>query len=444
VLSFASATDRFFRALFLRRTAAGERHLAGRLVPSINRRRPYLESRGQRRGHPTDLGTPIKLANGRGIGSSPFVRWLPAGGPNGMVVVSAKWGLDSTGHISGGQNFYVNYNLGQGTWERLPFATTYDASDTQGGYFAGFAQALDTSVDGLTLDQATDVEINTTHYNDIRVGSIPLNAHHYEAERAVLTHVTTVAQVDADNGSKIGNINYADSSVAFTHVSVPTAGTYTVNVRYDNGTGATSSHTVSVNRGSAFAVSYPATVDWNRYRWAQFTTTLSAGNNTITFGYNGTYAELDAIDVYQSGAGADGEFKLVNRNSGKYLEITSASTANGAPAGQWGDTNNRTQVWRIGPSSGAYTLTNLNSGKVLDVSGASVADGAAAVQNASSGSSSQRWSFAATDSGYGTVAKVNSGKLLDQNSTANGAIADQWAPTGYNCQQWQLVKEGIQ
>ena len=67
-----------------------------------------------------DLGTAIKLSNGRGIGSSPYVKWVPAGGPNGMVIVGAKWGLDSSGNISGGQNFYVNYNLGLGNWERLP------------------------------------------------------------------------------------------------------------------------------------------------------------------------------------------------------------------------------------------------------------------------------------------------------------------------------------
>jgi hypothetical protein len=394
----------------------------------------------------SDLGTPVRLANGRGIGSSPFVRWLPAGGPNGMVVISSKWGLDSSGNISGGQNFYVNYNNGLGTWERLPYATTYDASDTQGGFFAGFAQSFDTSVDGLTLYQATDVENLSTTYNDIRVGSIPLNAHHYEAERASLTDVTAVSQVDADNGSKIGYINYSDSLVSFSHVNVPAAGTYTVNVRYDNGTGATSSHSVRVNGGTAFSLSYPPTVDWNRYGWAQFTASLNAGNNTISFGYNGTYAELDAIDVYLTGASADGEFKLVNRNSGKYLEIASASTANGAAAGQWGDTNNPTQVWRVSPSSGAYTLTNLNSGKLLDVSGASTANGAAVVQNASSGGASQRWTFAATDSGYGYVTDVNSSKLLEiyQNSTVDGAIADQWASSGYYCQQWQLAKEGIQ
>lgn len=394
------------------------------------------------------LGTQIKLADGRGLGSSPYVKWVSAGGPNGMVIVSSKWAVDSSGDISGGQNFYVNYNYGQGPWEQMPYAVTYDASDTQGGYFAGFAQSFDTSTDGLTLYQATNVENTTSGQNDVRVGTVPLNAHHYEAERATLTDATVVSQVDADGGSKVGYINNSDSTVDFTHVNVPSAGTYTVDVRYDNGNGSTSTQSVSVNGGTATTLSYPVTVDWNRYGWAQFTTTLNAGNNTIAFTHASGYAELDAIDVYQSGAASYGEFKLVNRNSGLYLEIPSASTASGTQAGQWGDTNNPTQVWRITPTSSgtSYTLTDLNSGKLLDVASASTANGAAVVQEPSSGATSQDWTFTATDSGYGYVKDVDSGLLLEiyQNSTANGAVADQWASTGYNCQQWLLTKQSIQ
>lgn len=394
------------------------------------------------------LGTQIKLANGRSLGSSPYIKWIPSGGPDGTLIVSSKWAVDSSGDISGGQNFYVNYNYGQGPWEQMPYAVTYDASDTQGGYFAGFAQSFDTSVDGLTLYQATNVENTTSGQNDVRVGSIPLNAYHYQAVLATDTDTDTVSQVDADGGTKVGDINNADSTVDFSHVKVPTAGTYTVNVRYDNGTGATSTQSVSVNGGTAFTVSYPPTVDWNRYLWAQFTTTLNAGNNTIAFTHNTSYAELDSIDVYQSGTAAVPEFSVINRNSGKYLEIPYANTASGTQADQWGFTNNPTQVWSIAPTSSgsSYTLTNLNSGKLLDITGSSTSNGAAAVQEPSSGNSSQDWTFTPTDTGYGYITNVHSGLLLEvyQNSTANGAAIDQWGPTGYNCQQWWLTKQNIQ
>lgn len=392
------------------------------------------------------LGTAVKLADGRGIGSSPFVRWVPSGGPNGTVILASKWALDGSGNISGGQNFYANRNLGQGSWERLPFAVTYDAADAQGGSFSGFAQGFDVSPDGLTLYQATNVENTSTTYNDIRVGTIPLNAVRYEAERATRNNSTVVTHGDASGGSKTGNINFADSYVEFT-VRAPLAGTYSVNVRYDNGTGATSSHSVRVNGGTAFPLSYAKTIDWARYGWAQFTTSLNAGSNTIRFSYNGSYAELDSIDVYQPSVAADGEFRVINRNSGKSLEIAAASLADGAGAGQWGDTGNPTQVWRIPSVSSGYTrFLNKNSGKLLEIPDASTADGTRAGQWGPTGHPTQDWSLTPTSSGYLKLTNRNSGKLLEvyNNALTDGAIADQWGPTGCTCQEWRLVSEAIQ
>ncbi|WP_255409044.1 CBM35 domain-containing protein [Cryobacterium sp. M96] len=215
-----------------------------------------------------------------------------------MIVVSSKWALDASGNISGGQNFVVNRNLGSGSWEQLPYAVTYDSADTEGGTFSGFAQGFDSSADAKTLYQATNVENLTTTYNDVRVGSIPINAQQYEAELASLTDTSLVTQPDAKGGSKVGNINNATSIVKFT-VQVATAGNYTMNVRYDNGTGAASTHTVSVNGGALSSVAYPATPNWGRFGWAQKTIALVAGTNTITFTKGTGFAELDQIQLYQ-------------------------------------------------------------------------------------------------------------------------------------------------
>ncbi|RFA19491.1 glycosyl hydrolase family 31 [Subtercola boreus] len=247
----------------------------------------------------TSIGTQITLPNGRGIGSSPEVRWVPtAGNANGMIVVSSKWGLTSAGAIDGGQNFLVNRNQGSGSWEQLPYAVTYDAADTEGGTFSGFAQSFDSSADGKTLYHATNVENLSTGYNDVRVGSIPINAQQYEAESATRVDTTLVTQADAKGGTKVGNINNATSSVKFT-VTAATAGTYTMNVRYDNGTTTTSTHNVSVNGGATSAVSYPPSPNWGRFRWAQLNVTLVAGSNTITFTKGTGFAELDQIQLYQ-------------------------------------------------------------------------------------------------------------------------------------------------
>jgi hypothetical protein len=394
----------------------------------------------------TSIGTQITLANGRGIGSSPYVKWVPTGGPKGMVIVASKWALTASGAIDGGQDFYVNYNLGDGPWERLPMAVTYDAADNQGGTFSGFAQSIDYSVDGRTLYQATNVENLTTTYNDIRVGSIPLDAQQYEAEKAVRTSDTSlVTDGNASNGSKVGNINNATSSVTFT-VHVPTAGSYTVNVRYDNGTGATSTHNVSVNGGTASTLSYPATVNWGRYGWVQKTVTLNAGANTIAFTKGTSYAELDAIQLYQPATALDPQFRITNRNSGKYLEIAGASLADGAGAGQWGDTGNACQVWNIHPVSNGLQLFNVNSGKLLEIPGAQTADGVRAGQWGPTGNLTQVWAPTIGTGGWWTLTNANSGKPIEiaGASTADGAYAQQRTADGTPTQQWRLIREGIQ
>jgi hypothetical protein len=393
-------------------------------------------------GTTTSIGNPIRLADGRGIGSSPYVTWVPSGGPKGMVVVASKWSLDANGTIDGGQNFYVNYNLGEGPWERLPMAVTYDASDTQGGSFTGFAQGIDVSVDGRTLYQATNVENLQSDLNDIRVGSIPLDAQQYEAENAARNDASVVSHVQASNGSKIGNINNAGSYVEFT-VNVPAAGAYTMNVRYDNGFGSTATHNVSVNGGTPSSISYPATVDWNRFNWAQKSVTLNAGNNTIRFAKGTNFAEIDVLHLYRSAA-LDPVFQIANRNSGKYLEVLGASTADGAAVGQWGDTNNATQRWTV-TGGNTVQLVNRNSGKLLEIPSAQTADGVDAVQWGPTGSATQSWT-AATSGGWWTFANANSGKLLEITgcSTTDGAVAQQWTSNGAACQQWRLVKEGIQ
>ncbi|KZE39554.1 RICIN domain-containing protein [Microbacterium sp. T32] len=394
-------------------------------------------------GDTTTIGTPIRLADGRGIGSSPFVKWVPSGGPKGTVIVASKWSLTASGAIDGGQNFYVNYNLGEGPWERLPMAVTYDASDTQGGNFSGFAQGIDIGTDGRTLYQATNVENTATALNDIRVGSIPVDAQQYEAEKATLTDASIVTHPQAANGQKVGNINNSGSAVQFT-VRVPAAGTYTLDVRYDNGYGSTATHNVSVNGGTSSTISYPPTVDWGRYAWAQKTVTLNAGVNTIRFGKGTNFAELDTLRVWRT-SGLDPQFQIANRNSGKLLEVTGASLADGAAVGQWGPTGNATQRWTLTPTGSNTQLVNLNSGKLLEIPSASTVAGANAGQWGPTGNATQNWN-AATSGGWWTFTNANSGQLLeiDGCSTADGAVAQQWPANGLTCQQWRLTREGIQ
>ena len=136
-------------------------------------------------------------------------------------------------------------------------------------------------------------------------------------------------------------------------------------------------------------------------------------------------------------------YQFVNYNSDKCLDVTGRSTANGARIQQWdcdvsGNGSGANQGWGFVPAatSGYYTAVNLNSGKCLDVTGRSTANGAVLQQWTCNGGTNQEWfprvvqnNPAATI--YNLV-NLNSGKCLDVTgrSTANGAVVQQWTCNG--------------
>ncbi len=85
-------------------------------------------------------------------------------------------------------------------------------------------------------------------------------------------------------------------------------------------------------------------------------------------------------------------------------------------------------------TSAWYVLLNRNSGKVLDVNGAATTDGAAVIQWTWSGSANQQWRL----NSDGTITGVQSGLCLDVSgaSTANGATTQLWTCNGQTNQKW--------
>ncbi|MEU8080593.1 RICIN domain-containing protein [Catellatospora citrea] len=137
-------------------------------------------------------------------------------------------------------------------------------------------------------------------------------------------------------------------------------------------------------------------------------------------------------------------YVLVNRNSGKAMDLFNWSTADGAPVNQFTRNDLAVQQWRfVDVGSGYYQIRSVHSGKVLELPNAN--DGVQLVQNAAV-SGNTRQHFGISDSAGGHVRFVNrhSGKALEvwSWSTADGAMISQYQDLdGYN-QQWQLVKLG--
>jgi beta-xylosidase len=138
-------------------------------------------------------------------------------------------------------------------------------------------------------------------------------------------------------------------------------------------------------------------------------------------------------------------YELVNRNSGKALDVCSVSTADGACIQQWtrnGQTNQQFQF--VDSGGGFYRLRARHSGKVLDVFNASTVDGANIVQWTDHNGTNQQFRLADSPDGYVRLINRNSNKAVDvQNaSTADGGRAVQLTDSGATSQQWQLNRVG--
>ncbi|TYB57456.1 family 43 glycosylhydrolase [Nonomuraea sp. PA05] len=135
-------------------------------------------------------------------------------------------------------------------------------------------------------------------------------------------------------------------------------------------------------------------------------------------------------------------YVLVNRNSGKALDVYNLSTSDGGRITQWTRNNGNQQQWQFVDSGGGYyRVKSRHSGKVLDVSGASTANGAAVVQWADHNGTNQQWRLADSPDGHVRLINRNSSKALEvQNaSTADGGNIVQYDDWNGANQQWQLV-----
>jgi len=135
-------------------------------------------------------------------------------------------------------------------------------------------------------------------------------------------------------------------------------------------------------------------------------------------------------------------YRIVNHNSGKVLDVSSSSTADGASVLQWTWHSWTNQEWSlVSVSGGYYEIVNRNSGKVLDVVSSSTANGATIDQWTWQSGTNQQWSLVATGGGYYKLVNRNSGKVLEVSaySTADGATIDQWTDNGGANQQWTFV-----
>ncbi len=180
-----------------------------------------------------------------------------------------------------------------------------------------------------------------------------------------------------------------------------------------------------------------------------FTVTVPGGN-----GYQVNQPNSEKVVDITWGADVrpvvNGRYILVNRNSGKVMEVASASTADGANIQQATYTGATHQQWdvvpldsRAGGDYSYFTVRAAHSGKGADLYNWSYDDGGN-INQWTVGGANQHYFLEYVADGWFRIRNRWSGKCLDvdNGSTADGANIFQWTANAGLNQQWRLLPVG--
>lgn len=263
----------------------------------------------------------------------------------------------------------------------------------------------------------------------------------YEAEAAAntLSGGASASSCSAcSGGQKIGYVGNG-ATLKFNNVNVASAGTYMLNIAYVDGDAGRAAQ-MSVNGGSAVTLNFAGTNNsrWNNVQTLSVPVILNAGNNTILFSNSSGWApDFDRLTVIGSGYIA-----IVNRNSGKYLDVSSDSTADSATIVQYTSNGQDDQQWSLQDAGSGYVkLANRHSGKLINIPGPTTTQGTQLIQYHDDGNSNSQWSLISISGGYLSIVSRYDGQYVDVQggSSADNAPVIQWASNGGANQQWIFV-----
>jgi hypothetical protein len=128
-------------------------------------------------------------------------------------------------------------------------------------------------------------------------------------------------------------------------------------------------------------------------------------------------------------------------SSAASLDVTGASTADGVAVELWQANGGANQNWQVVAVSGGFHLVGQQSGKCLDLDSATPGNGVHLQQQACSSSPTQTFTFPPIGSGQFTIKNAASGRCIDTGgSVANGTLPEEWdCVTAYTNQYWDLT-----
>jgi hypothetical protein len=345
-------------------------------------------------------GIPLRTTDGVVPRSAPYMTWLPTGGPDGTLALSAN---------SADDLFINTQNGAANTWTRIN-------ANVAGGYSRGMTPLPDGhSLLILSAGRGGSNLSNPVTYSTIDLGGGISDGATYTAANAGSNLMLTIVNGSTTNGVSATQQNPDNATDQQWRFVQQTSGYFKI---------------FNVASGKVLGVQNQSTAD---------------GAAILQWDDNGTLDHEWAVAPSPAGG-----YTFTNRVSGKLLEIPNASTTAGTAAGQWSSTSCACQRWNLTQTAlptlttGQYVLVNKNSGKYLDIPGASTATNTAAQQWHNSACSCQMYTFQSATGGAWTIRNVNSNLNLDirSSSTAAGAVVVQNTPSTADSQKWTLVDAG--
>jgi glucosylceramidase len=168
-------------------------------------------------------------------------------------------------------------------------------------------------------------------------------------------------------------------------------------------------------------------------------TVINSNNSCLNTTWND---KVTSLRILPNGAiNVAGTYFLQNRNSGLFMDVWGASTADGANISQGnfnGNTNQQFAFTHLG--NGLYQALAVHSGKSIDISAISTDDGANVQQWTNFGSANQKFIVVPTGDGYYKLVASHSGKVVEVAGagTANGDNIQQWTNNNQTCGQWKF------
>ncbi|SCL71088.1 beta-galactosidase [Micromonospora citrea] len=165
-------------------------------------------------------------------------------------------------------------------------------------------------------------------------------------------------------------------------------------------------------------------------------------NEIVVFDLHQVQAQPIPFEATLSGQAGATRHSVVNRASGKALDVPGWSRDTGVQLIQWSPNGGANQVWLMaGAAGGVTTMTSVHSQLLADVEGASTADGARVIQWTAHGGGNQQWRVVAVSTDFVKLVNVRSGRVLGvaDRATTDGAAVVQQSDTGDPSQHWRLT-----